>query len=156
MTSAAKKFACAAAVCALASSVSLHAQLGVGTWIKQSKPGELTAGLTMTVEACCGSGYRIVYRLAGRSEPLMSLESALDGKDVPVLLADGKASGETMAITRVDDHHLSTVLKMDGKPFGTSKAALSLDSKTLTVENIITVAAQGQTVGKQTEVWVHK
>jgi hypothetical protein len=61
-----------------------------------------------------------------------------------------------MAITRVDDHHLSTVLKMDGKPFATSKAALSLDGKTLTVENIVTVAAQGQTVGKTTEVWVRK
>jgi hypothetical protein len=30
-------------------------------------------------------------------------------------------SGETMAIKRVDDHHLSTVLKMNGKLFGTSE-----------------------------------
>jgi hypothetical protein len=45
---------------------------------------------------------------------------------------------------------------MNGKPFGTSKATLSADGNTLTVENDITFAAGGLTTGKQTEVWVRK
>ena len=40
-----------------------------------------------------------------------------------------------MAIKRVDATHTVTVLKMNGKPFGTSKATISADGRTLTVEN---------------------
>jgi hypothetical protein len=54
----------------------------------------------------------------------------------PVLTA-GKPSGETMAIKSVDDHHLTALLKMNGKTFSTSKSTLSAD-------------------GKVTEVWVKK
>jgi hypothetical protein len=45
---------------------------------------------------------------------------------------------------------------MNGQSFGTSKAELSVDGKILTVENNITFAAAGQSVGVQKEVWVKK
>lgn len=152
--SAAKRVAGATALCALLSFTSLSAQLGVGTWVKQGDSGP---ALAMTVEACCGNGYRLIYRVVGQTAIMMTVESALDGKEAPVLLMGGKPSGETMAITRIDAHHLSTVLKMNGQPYGTSKATLSADGKTLTVENEVTKSAvPGQPAGKTTEVWVRK
>lgn len=109
----------------------------------------------MTVEACCSGGFRLIYRITGNSDFVMTVESPMDGRDVPVLVA-GKPSGETMGIKRVDDHHTLTVLKMNGKTFGTSKSTLSADAKALTVETEYTSTAGGQAVGKQTQTWVRK
>jgi hypothetical protein len=86
---------------------------------------------------------------------LVLVQSTLDGADAPVLVA-GKPSSETMAIKRVDDHHLTALVKMNGKTFSTSKSTLSADGKTLTVENDVTSSAAGQPVGKVVEVWVKK
>jgi hypothetical protein len=110
--------------------------------------------MTMTIEACCNGGRRLTYRteVNGKAAVLV-LETRLDGKEAPVLL-DGKPSGETMAITRVDAHHATNVLKLNGTQFGTSKATLSADGKTLTVENDFSSASGGQAVGKSTEIWV--
>lgn len=133
----------------------LHAQLGVGVWVRQptaTTPGEMT----LTVEPCCNGGQRLTYSFKiGTDTFAMIVDSPLNGTEVPVLL-NGKPSGETMAIKRVDELHLETVLKMDGKMFGTSKSTMSADGKTLTVENNITFAAAGQTIGKQVEVWKKK
>jgi len=85
----------------------------------------------------------------------MIVESPFDGREVPVLL-DGKPSGETMAIKRLDDHHTVTVVKMNGKEFGRSKATLSPDGKTITVENEFIASLGGNPAGKRTEVWVRK
>ena len=85
----------------------------------------------------------------------MTVESRLDGSEAPVLLG-GKPSGETMAIKRIDDHHAVTVMTMNGKPFGTSKATLSADGKTLTVENDFSAGVAGQQAGRSTETWVRK
>ena len=151
----AKRFMCGIAILwALDSASSLRAQIGIGTWVQQSKASAVGA-LTMTVEACCNGGLRLIYRITGLSDVLMTVESPMDGRDVPVLVA-GKPSGETMGIKRVDDHHAFAVVKMNGKPFGTSKSTLSADGKTLTVENDYTSTAGGQDVGKQTETWVRK
>ncbi len=151
--SAVKRLACATiASCVVASTASLRAQLELGTWVQQSGS---TAGLTMTIEACCNGGRRLVYRLNGRSDALMTLDTKLDGVDAPVLVG-GKPSGETMAIKRVDALHADTVIKMDGQPFATSKATLSADGKTLTVVNDVTFAGGGQKPGKSTEIWVRK
>jgi hypothetical protein len=109
----------------------------------------------MTVEACCKGGLRLIYRITGRADVLMAVESPMDGTDVPVLAA-GKPTGETMGIKRLDDHHTFTVLKMNGTTFGTSKSTLSADGKTLTIENEYTSAVGGLTVGKQTDTWVRK
>ena len=85
----------------------------------------------------------------------LMLESAFDGKEVPVTM-DGKPSAETMAIKRIDSHHLSNVLKMNGKPLATSLATLSADGKTLTVVTDATSPAGGMAVGKTTEIWLLK
>jgi len=111
-----------AVVCALAAATSVHAQVEVGTWLRQSEEAG-SRPMTMTVERCCGTGRRLVYRIEG-VPTVMTVESPFDGSEAPVLV-DGKPSGETMAIKRLDDHHTYTVLKMNGKEFGTSKASLS-------------------------------
>jgi hypothetical protein len=61
-----------------------------------------------------------------------------------------------MGIKRVDDRHTTTVLKMNGRTFGTSKATLSADGRTLTVENDVSVAGADRAAGKQTEIWVRR
>jgi len=151
---AAKRLTCGIVMLwALAPPAAVRAQLSIGTWVKSGGSG--AGALTMTIEACCNGGRRIIYRINGRSDVLTTVESPLDGSDVPVLTA-GKPTGETMGIKRVDDHHTLTVLKMDGKTFGTSKATLSADGKTITIENEYTVARGGLSVGNRTETWVKK
>jgi hypothetical protein len=153
MTPLPRRFLAAATVLfALEARAPLHAQLEIGTWVQQSGPGK---GMTMKIEACCHGGRRLSYMLAGNTEVMLQLESALDGSEAPVL-SKGKPTGETMAIKRVDQYHAVNTLKMDGKQFGTSTATLSPDGKTLTVENDITFAAGGQATGKQKEVWIKK
>lgn len=154
-TATARTLACVVALLGtLGATRSLHAQLGVGTWVRQdttSKPA-----ITMDVATCCNGGYRLTYYLVIEGHPaVLMVESPFDGTEVPVMIA-GKPSGETMAITRVDSHHTSTILKMNGQLFGTSKATLSADGKTLTVTNEFSSPVGGQPVGKSTEVWVRK
>jgi hypothetical protein len=132
----------------------LHAQIGVGTWVRKATGSTLP--MTMTVEACCNGGRRLIYHFGiNGTETILSVESAFDGSEAQVLIA-GKPSGETMAITRVDDHHTSTVVKLNGKEFGTSKATLSADGKVLTVVNVYSSSVGGQTAGTSTETWTHK
>ena len=132
----------------------LHAQIGVGTWVRNAMGS--VSPMTMTVEACCNGGRRLIYHFGiNGTETILSVESAFDGSEAEVLIG-GKPSGETMAITRVDDHHTSTAVKLNGKEFGTSKATLSADGKLLTVVNDYTSSAGGQTVGKSTETWTRK
>jgi hypothetical protein len=142
-----------AAFLTIVSPNALRAQGAVGTWVKQS--GRMGAGaMSMTVEACCNGGRRLIYHVAG-SDMVLTVESPLDGSDVPVMIA-GKPSGQTMGIKRVDDHHTVTVLKINGKPYGTSKAALSADGTLLTIESEYTSTIGGQAIGKITETWVRK
>jgi hypothetical protein len=149
-----RRFACSAALLWIPGFVGpIRAQMGIGTWLQQSGPN--AGNITMTVEACCNGGYRLTYHLNGHSEMTMVVDSALDGADAPILIA-GRPSGETMAIKRVDDRHLTALVKMNGKTFSTSKSTLSADGKTLTVENDVTSSAAGQPVGKVVEVWVKK
>jgi len=138
---------------ALGGAQPVHAQLEIGTWVKKATRSE--AAMTMTIEACCNGGRRLSYHtdVSGKATVLV-LETRLDGKEAQVLM-DGKPSGETMAITRVDAHHATNVLKLNGTQFGTSKATLSADGKTLTVESVFS-ATSGQPPGKSTEIWVKK
>ena len=110
----------------------------------------------MTIEACCNGGRRFTYHVVmDKTETLLIVETRLDGREAPVLMG-GKPSGETMAITRVDQHRASAVLKMNGTFFGTAKGTLSADGRTLTVINDYSSTAGGQPVRKYTEVWVRK
>ena len=109
----------------------------------------------MIVEAA-GPALKISYRLLGAdgkpmSQNLMTLETALDGKDAMVMV-DGKPSGETMAVRRIDASHTFTVIKMQGKDFGTSKLEVSADGKTLKVENEMAAMA-GRPGAKTIEYW---
>ena len=127
----------------------------VGTWVKKGKPGQPI--MTLTIEAWAKGKAKLVWTFKGHGMDgmIMSVVSALDGKDAPVLL-NGKDSGETMAISLVDKLHSLAVVKMKGKPFGTSKGAYSSDFNTLTVENDFSTAVGGNPAGKTTEVWARK
>jgi len=146
--------AAAVVIWVLGSGPTLLAQMGVGTWVQQSV-GASPGALTMTVEACCNGGRRLVYRAINSPDVMMTVESPFDGTDAPIM-AGGKPTGGTMGIKRVDDRHTVASLKMKGTIYGTSRATLSPDGKTMTVESEITSASSGQPVGKQTEVWVRK
>jgi len=65
----------------------------------------------------------------------MIVDSPMNGTEVPALIG-GKPSGETMAITRVDEHHYRGVVKMGGPTFGGSTGTASADGKTPTVESV--------------------
>ena len=139
-------------ILALASTRSLHAQLEIGTWVRE--PTATMPSITLSIAACCNGGRRLTYHVdINGTETLLIVETKLEGSEAPVMM-NGKPSGETMAITRVDAHHASTVLKMNGKPFGTSQATLSADGRTLTVLDDFSSSVGDQQVGKYTEVWV--
>jgi hypothetical protein len=125
-----------------------HAQFGVGsTWVRTDLKGK---GITMKLEACCNGGLRFIYQIPIPNQPAMTMtvDSPMDGTDTPALVG-GKPSGETMAVKRLDDRHYTAVVKMNGKPFGTSNGTVSADGKTLTVESVILAV-------KSIETWVRQ
>jgi hypothetical protein len=125
----------------------------IGTYLKKSEPGK--AAMTMTIDQWAPGKAKLTYHI--KDPPIvLTIVSALDGSESPVLM-NGKPSGETMAIKLIDKLHSSTVVKMDGKPFGTSRGTFSPDFKTLTVENDFSGTAGGATpVGRSTEIWIRK
>ena len=131
---------------ALATGRSLNAQmLPVGTWVRQTTAS--MPAMTMVVEACCNGGRRLTYHVViQKTETLLMVETRFDGAESPVLI-NGKSSGETMAIKRVDDFHATTVLKLNGTLFGTANGTLSKDGKTLTVEDDFSSGIGGNPVG---------
>ena len=68
-----------------------------------------------------------------RGSIVSTVLTPLDGKDVP-LLVNGKPSGQTMGIKRIDSRHTVTVLRFQGKETGISKAEISPDGKVLKIE----------------------
>ena len=129
-----------------------HAQIPLGSWERTDALGR---GIVMTVTTCCNGGLRLVYNIpAAQGQPAMTLtvDSPMDGTEVPALMGS-KPSGETMAIKRLDDRHYEGTVKMDGKPFGTSKSTLSADGKSIAVDSVYGIGAQTQ---KTTETWVRR
>jgi len=124
----------------------------VGTWVKKAEGGK--PEITLTVEAWGTGKAKLTWRFKGM-DLVLTLDAALDGSDAEVLM-NGKPSGETMAITLVDKRHSTTIVKMKGKPFGTSKGTFSEDFNTMTVENEFSSSAGGNTPGKSTETWVRQ
>ena len=129
--------------------------LGVGTWLQRVEKGHLV----MVIQED-GAGRKITYKVSLPDGKLddkldMTLSTQLDGKDAPVLL-NGRPTGQTIAVRRLDSHHTSTVLKYQGKEFGTSKAELSADGKVMKVENDISAAIGGLAMGKYVEYWDRK
>ena len=130
-----------------------HAQLGVGTaWLRTDAKGK---GIILTVEACCNGGLRLIWQIpsmGGQPASTMTVDSPMNGTEVPALIG-GKPTGETMAIKRMDDHHYSAIVKMNGQPFGTSNGTVSADNKTMTVDSVYGIGSQAQ---KTIETWVRK
>ena len=130
-----------------------HAQLGVGTtWVRTDVHGK---GIVLNVEACCSGGLRLIYHVpntGGQQAVTMSVDSPMNGTEAPALIA-GKPSGQTMAIKRVDDHHLTAILKLNGQPSGTCSGTVSPDKKSMTVD---CVHGTGSQALKITETWVRK
>ncbi|HEY6173001.1 MAG TPA: hypothetical protein VIX73_01105 [Kofleriaceae bacterium] len=124
----------------------------VGTWVKKTEADK--PKITLTIEVWGNDKAKLTYHLKQPSMEL-TIVSNLDGSDAPVLV-NGKPSGETMAIKRIDKRHSTTVVKMNGKSFGTSKGVFSEDFKTLTVDNDFTESGGGNQAGKSTEVWIRK
>jgi hypothetical protein len=141
-----------ASVIALATLVPiLHADnLPLGTWVR--RPNKDGGSSTMLVEAA-GAGRKLTFKVAvaGGGTSTMMVTTQLDGKDAQVYV-DGKPSGETMAITKVDDHHTINVIKMNGSPMLTQKSELSPDGKVIKVES--TSMVPGGQYG--TEYWDKK
>ncbi len=129
------------------------AQMAVGNWVRTDKQG---IGITLTVESCCNGGLRLTYHIpgmGGQPAATMLVASPLDGTAVPVIV-DGKDSGETMAIKRIDATHMSATMTMNGKLFGTSSTTLSADGKSATTESTMHgPSGPGQ---KIVETWVRK
>jgi hypothetical protein len=139
----------AALAAALSGTPAAASDSPLGTWARKAVAGK--PAMTMTIEAWGAGRAKLTYHIgAGKT---LTVASALDGSDADVLM-DGKPSGETMAIKLVDKRHTVTILKMNGKAFGTSKAAFSGDFDTLTVENDFSASLNGNTAGKATETWV--
>ena len=89
----------------------------------------------MTVEEV-GTGWKLTYKtvLVDIQRTIDStVLTQLDGKDA-LLLVDGKPSGQTMAIKKLDSRHTSAVLKFQRKEMGISKGEISPDGKVLKVE----------------------
>src|SRR6478609_8569688 len=124
----------------------------VGTYLKKAEGGK--PAMSMTIEQWAPGKAKLTYHI--KDPPIvLTIVSALDGSEAPVLM-NGKPSGETMAIKMVDSLHSSTIVKMDGKPFGTSKGTFAPDYSTLTVENDFSGPAAGGAAGKSTERWIRK
>ncbi|SRR5712692_5757404 len=140
-------------VCLLSLSSMVGADsLWSGTWVLREPPQG--GHLTMTVEEV-GSGWKLTYKVVGPDAPgtiYSTVLTQLDGKDVPQLV-NGKPSGQTMGIKRIDSRHTVAVLKFQGKEAGTSKSEISPDGKVLTVENDFATSNPIGQVGKEIQYW---
>jgi hypothetical protein len=135
-----------------AASPAAAADSPVGTWVKKAEAG--APRMTMTIEVWGNGKAKLTYRLK-EAKFVLTVVAPLDGTDAPMLI-NGKTSGETMAIKLIDKRHSTAIVKMNGKPFGTSKGSFSEDFNTLTVDNDFTETIGGNTFGKSTEVWIRK
>ena len=128
------RFKCMALVIGLATLAPMLLAEGipVGNWVRRPTKGGVV--VTMLVESA-GAGQKLTYKItAPNGTSTMIMTTQYDGKDAQVYV-DGKPSGETMAIRKVDDHHTTNVIKMNGNPFATQKSELSADGKVIKVES---------------------
>jgi hypothetical protein len=124
-----------------------------GTWVVREPPQG--GRITMTVEEV-GTGWKLTYKVVSPGAPgsiVSTVLTQLDGKDVAVLV-NGKPSGQTMGIRRIDSRHTVTVLKFEGEKTGISMAELSPNGKELRVESdYYAVSNTSGLVQKQIQYW---
>ena len=123
----------------------------IGTWVKK---GESKLAMTLIIEEWSPGKAKLTWRMPD-IKMVMTIVSTMDGSPAP-LLVNGKPSGQSMSIKLVDKRHAVTTVKMNGKPFGTSKSTFSEDFKTMTVEQDYSEPVGGNPAGKSTEVWIRK
>ena len=136
----------------IGASPAVAADSPIGTWVKKGEVGKPT--MILTIEEWSPGKAKLTWRIA-QAKMVLTVVSALDGSEAPLLI-NGKPSGQTMAVKLLDKRHTVTTAKMNGKPFGTSKATFSDDFKTMTVENDYAASAGGNTAGKSTEIWLRQ
>jgi len=124
----------------------------IGTWVKKAEAGK--PGMTLDIEQWSPGKAKLTWHIA-QANMVLTIVLPLDGTSAPLLI-NGKPSGETMSTKLVDKLHTTTIVKMNGKPFGTSKATFSADYRTMTVENDFSESVGGNQAGKTTEVWRRK
>ena len=126
----------------------------VGTWV-QRQTGQGLA-LSMTLEEV-GNSWKLTYKLTGPNTPTITINVLLplDGRDAPTMV-DGKPTGQTMSLRKIDSRHYAGVLKFQGKETGTSKGEISSDGKVLKVETDNTIDSANGPAGKITQYWDKK
>jgi hypothetical protein len=126
--------------------------LGLGTWAQRN------GVLVLTIEEA-GAARKLTYRTRGPDGKFMAgaltVVTAGDGKDAPMLI-DGKPTGQSMAIRKVDATHTHTVLKLNGKECGISRGEISADGKVMKSEDEYTNPACGAVGKKTVTVWDRK
>lgn len=133
----------------------LAASQWAGVWVMRDSTKAFR--LTMNLEEV-GSHWKITYRIptpdarGAAVASVMTIDTALDGKDVPTLV-DGKPSGQSMEIRKIDSHHTYTVVKFQGKQTGISRSELSPDGKVIKSENESSVSGPNGFAGKQVQYW---
>lgn len=149
-----KRMACFVALLAMSTPL-WAASPWSGVWLmRDSTPG---FRLKMTIEEA-GAGWKITYRIpapntrGAATTSIMTVETALDGKDAPNLV-DGKPSGQSMQIRKIDERHIYAILKFEGKQTGISKSELSADGKTITAENDYLDSPADGSTSKQIQHW---
>jgi hypothetical protein len=126
--------------------------LAAGTWIKRVDKSPLI----MSVKED-GKVRKITYRrllLNGKEddEMVLTVETKQEGEEAPVLL-NGKPTGQTMSVRRVDDTHVVTLLKFEGREIATSTTEISADGRVLKDENETKAGVPGQEPGTQVVYW---
>ena len=122
-------------ICLAGLSATLWASgIQTGTWVRRANKDGLSS--TMLVEAA-GTGQKLTlkFRFGNGASSTMICTTRWDGQDAPVYV-DGKPSGETMAIRMVDGRHITTILKMNGKPMATQESEVSADGRVIRTETI--------------------
>ena len=134
-----------------------QAQFPTGTWVQRGD----TTRFSMTVDRA-GSGYRLTYTLIDRkgkvlNPNMLTMVTQLDGKDAVVYDAHGKPTAQTIAVTRIDAHHTHSVMKVNGRVYGTSDAELSGDAKLIKIVNDMSAMGNGVAqAGKKIDYWDKK
>lgn len=136
-----KRIACFVGALSLLIAGVAQAQLAVGSWVSRENPK-----MTMVVEAM-GAGYNITYRFptADGKSATMTLKTTFDGNETDFLI-NGKPTGQTYVGKRIDSHHVTGIVKMDGRMSATTKSELSADGNTITVENDSTAMGGGKKI----------
>ena len=120
-----------------------------GTWIKR---GAAAGGSNILVMEPAGSGVKMTMKITYPGQPTITMICTTqgDGKEAIVYM-DGKPSGETFAIRRIDDRHSAAVIK-NGSVVVNQKSEVSVDGKTITTESS-PVSPPGP---KTVEIWDKK